>query len=418
MAILAPVLALGCGSEKNPPASGAAGNDAVGSGGKDDGDVGSGGGGRVSASSGSGGRAGDEHGGTSSGGVNSAAGNGGSMVSNNPLCPTTGPVVAASTPLPDGVEVASSETDAKLLVVSDEFAYWANDSIIRRISVADNTEEIIVDRSATDYKIKGIAIDDDNVYFTETGLGAPVDGPLAVAKAPLDGSAAPVSIANEGPEGSSSMAGLTVADGYVYYLNARTSEISRVSVDGGTPTLMLRGANPSTMVVAGGYLWFMHPITNAIDNVNLLRVAIDAVAPPEDTPPEAVNVPPGAEAVAPVFNYRATGVSADAEYIYYDDENKVMRVAIDGGTPEVLAEAPDHPGFVNPETTYVSYVVPANNGVFWDTDGSACDSVMKSSFDGATTAPFVNAVRAPSVLRVNATHLYFNAWGQILRVPL
>jgi len=288
--------------------------------------------------------------------------------------------------------------------------------VIRRISVADSTEEVIVDRSDTDFTIQGLAIDEDNVYFSESGLIRPVPA-LGVAKAPLDGSGEPTSIASEGPEATSSMGILTAADGYVYFLNNRTSEISRVSADGGDPTVLVREANPSGMVVAGGYLWFMHPRTNALDNVNLLRVPVDAEAPPEGTPSEAVNVPPGAEAVAPVYNYSPTGVSADSEYVYYDDANKVMRVRLEGGTPEIIAEAADHSGFVGAETTYVSAVVPAITAVFWDTAGS-CSPILTSAFDGSSTTNFIEAVRGPSLLAVNPTHLYFSAGGQILRAPL
>ncbi len=393
--VLASALALGCGTSSDSSGKSAEGGTGGAAGG-------------VSGGAGSGGH---------TGGTANTAGSAGALVSSNPLCPTSGPVVAGSTPLPDGVEVASTHQDARLLVVSDSFAYWANGSIIRRISVAGNAEEVIVDRSATKYTIQGIAIDDKNVYFTETGLGAAAGGPLAVAKAPLDGKGEPVSIANEGPGAASSMAGLTVADGYVYYFNLRTAEIARVSVDGGTPTVMVRGANPSKMTVAGGYLWFMHPITNN-DNSNLIRVALDAEAPPAGTAASAVNVPPGTEAVAPVFNYQPTAVSADAQYIYYDDENKVMRIPIAGGTPELIAQAPDHSGFMSQDKTYVDYIVPSASGVFWDAEGSNCGYLMKSALDGSSSAPLVNAVGFPSMLGVNATHLYFNAAGQILRVPL
>jgi hypothetical protein len=356
----------------------------------------------------------------SNGGASNGGGSAGAMASSNPLCPAKGPVVASPTPFADGVQIASSETGARFLAVSDEFVYWANNNVIRRISVADNSEEIVVDRSKTEFKIQGLGVDASNVYFTESGLGAGAAGPLGVAKAPLDGMSEPISIAKESPDAAaSSMAGLTVAGGYVYYLNLRTQEIARVSVDGGEPTIMVRTANPSTMTVAGGFLWFMHPQTNAIDNVNLLRVPVEAVAPPADTPATAVNVPPGAEAVAPVFNYQPTGVSADAEYVYYDDKNKVMRVPIAGGAPKLIAQAEDTPGFAGlTNTTYVGYIVPTKNGVYWDNDSGGCVSVMRSALDGSSTAPAVHTVMYPSHLGANATHLYFNASGQVLRIPL
>lgn len=408
--VLGSALALGCSegeqssSNNNDGGSGAVtgGSGAGGTGALGGGPAGSGG--ASGASGASGGVAGNGEGGS------------GGMVPMNPLCPASGPIVAGSTPLPDGVEVASVETDAKFLAVSDTHAYWANDKLIRRISVADNTEEVIVDRSDTDFTIQGLAIDEDNVYFSEAGLIRPVPV-LGVAKAPLDGSGEPTSIASEGPEATSSMGIITAADGYVYFFNNRTSEIARVSADGGDPTVMLREANPTTMIVAGGYLWFMHPRTNAIDNVNLLRVPVDAEAPPEGTPSEAVNVPPGAEAVAPVYNYGATGVSADADYLYYDDENKVMRVPIEGGTPEIITEAEDQSGFAGPETTYVNAIVPSTTGVLWEAGGS-CGPILESAFDGSSTTNFIEAVRSPTLLSVNRTHLYFSAGGQILRAPL
>jgi hypothetical protein len=417
--LLVSALALGCSTNESA-AKGDNGGTGAGSGGTagtsgDTAGSGAMGGAAAGASTGGSGAVGAGVGGSSG-----AGGSAGTMVSTNPLCPTSGPIVPGSMPFPGGVEVASPETDAKLLAVSDDFVYWANDNIIRRISVADNTEQVILDRSDTDFTLEGLAIDETNVYFSEAGTTPVAPGPLGVAKVPLDGQGDPVSLANEGPDATaSSMAGLTVADGYVYFLNLRTQEIARVSVDGGDATVIVREANPSTMTVAGGYLWFMHPMSNASDNVNLLRVPIDAVAPPADTPSDAVNVPPGAEAVAPVFNYHPTGVSADADYVYYDDANKVMRVPIDGGTPELVAQADDHSGFAGSETTYVGFIAPAKSGVFWDVEnGPACGSLMQSAFDGSSSTPFVSAVTSPWLLGVNSKYVYFSAAGQILRVPL
>jgi hypothetical protein len=322
-------------------------------------------------------------------------------------------------PFADGVEIVSTENDARFLAVSEQFVYWANNNVIKRFSVADNSVETVVDRSKTSFKIQGLAIDDANVYFSESGVSAVAPGPLGVAKAPLDGKSGPISLANEGPDATaSSMAAITVAAGYVYYLNLRTQEFARVSVDGGEPTILVRTVNPSTMTVAGGFLWFMHPRTNAIDNVHLLRVPIDAVAPPADTAPTATNVPPGAEVIAPVFNYQPTAVSADATHVYYDDEDKVMHVPIAGGTPEIIAQASETDGFLGKDTTYVGYIVPTKSGVFWDADSGGCVPVWKSAFDGSGTVSAVHTVNYPALLGANGTHLYFSASGQILRVPL
>ena len=430
VSVLTSTLTLGCSNSESSGhgsgGGGGAGGSAGGSGGDMAGSGVTGGAGALGGTSGMGGASamggGSGKGGSGgSGGSSAAAGaTGGAGAPSNPLCPASGPIVEGSMPLPDGVEIASMKTDAKLMAVSDDYVYWANDTTIRRISVADNTEEVVLDRSDTDFTIEGLAIDADNLYFSESGVSAGPPGPLGVAKAPLDGKGDPVSLANEGPDVyASSMAGITVADGYVYYLNLRTQEISRVSVDGGDSTLMVRTANPSTMVVAGGYLWFQHPITNASDNVNLIRVPVDAMAPPADTPPDAVNVPPGTQAVAPVFNYRPTAVAADSKSVYYDDANKVTRIPIAGGTPEVLAQAADHAGFVNPDTTYVAFIAPTKSGIFWDVEQSpACGSLMKTAVDGSSTMPLLSTVAAPWLLGANAKYLYFSAAGQILRVPL
>jgi len=404
------LLVLGCSSsdpKAKTEASGGTGNAA--------GDSGVANGGAFAASGAGGGSA--RGGASSQGGTGGTAG---ASVSSNPLCPAKGPVVKGATPFADGVEVVSTENDARFLVVSEQFVYWANNNVIKRLSVENNSVETVVDRSKTSFKIQGLAVDETNVYFSESGASAVAPGPLGVAKAPLDGKSEPISLANEGPGATaSSMAGITVAAGYVYYLNLRTQEFARVSVDGGEPTIIVRTVNPSMMTVAGGFLWFMHPRTNTIDNVHLLRVPIDAVAPPADTPSSAINVPPGAEVIAPVFNYQPTAVSADATHVYYDDENKVMQVPIAGGTPEIIAQAADTDGFVGSKnTTYVGYIVPTKSGVFWDADSGGCVPVWKSALDGSSTEVAVQTVNYPALLGANATHLYFSASGQILRVPL
>ena len=218
--ILASTLTLGCSNRESSGhgsgGGGGAGGSAGGSGGDMAGSGVTGGAGALGGTSGMGGAStmggGSGKGGSGgSGGSSAAAGAiGGAGAPSNPLCPASGPIVEGSMPLPDGVEIASTKTDAKLMAVSDDYVYWANDTTIRRISVADNTEEVVLDRSDTDFTIEGLAIDADNLYFSESGVSPGPPGPLGVAKAPLDGKGDPVSLANEAPDVyASSMAGIT-----------------------------------------------------------------------------------------------------------------------------------------------------------------------------------------------------------------
>ena len=83
----------------------------------------------------------------------------------------------------------------------------------------------------------------------------------------------------------------------------------------------------------------------------------------------------------------------------------------------IIAQADGTPGFAgSTDTTYVGYIVPTKKGVYWDNDSGG--SVMRSALDGSSTTPAVHTVIYPSQLAANATHLYFNAVGQILRIPL
>ena len=382
----------------------------------------SGGGGGPTGSGGAGGTTGG--GGTQGGGGNggSSTGSGGSVsdggvdvpiVPEEPLCPRNGPIVAGSTPLPDGVELVSSADDVEFLTVTDSYAYWANETKIFRAPVAGGGgETVVVDRTASRNHIEGIAIGDDGfVYWSDSGI----NGALGVTRAPADGSGGPTSVI-----AGNSYQHVVVADGFVYSNDLGSREIVRAPGTGGARTVLAREVFPSKMAVAAGYLWVIHPYINEISNVNLLPDPVATVAPSPDAGVAGdggINVPPGAERVTPVSNFHNDGVTADATHVFYDDDAKAMRVPIAGGTPNIVRKIPDTSDIFGTVTHYMGAVVPYAGSVYWAPESSGCEPLFKSSGDGAVHTPYVQKIFGPWLLAVNATHVYMAVRGQVLRVP-
>lgn len=372
--------------------------------------MGSGGapGGGGTPGSGGGGATGGSPGGT---GGRADAGADAPVVSEDPLCPRNGPIVAGPTPLPDGVEIVSSATDVEFLAVTDSHAYWANETKIFRSPLTGGAETVIVDRTASRNHIEGIAVAGEFVYWSDSGI----NNALGVARAPVDGSGAPTSVI-----AGNSYQHVVVADDYVYSNDLGSREIVRAPVTGGARTVLMRDVFPSKMAVAAGYLWVVHPYVNATANVNLLRIPVATVAPSPDAGvvgDGGINVPPGAERVTPVSNFHTDGVTADATHIFYDDDSKAMRVPIAGGTPNIVRKIPDTSDMFGAVTHYMGVVVPYAGSVYWAPESSGCEPLYRSSGDGMTHTPYVQKINGPWAIAVSATHVYLAVRRQVLRVP-
>ena len=330
-----------------------------------------------------------------------------------PLCPTTGRIMpgTAASPLPDGVEVVSPLNLPRALVLDDSTAFWIDKTTIHRIDLATGTDTVILDRSNVGTfdtnSMQGLALDGDTVYFGEAGISAA----YGVAKMPAAGGT-PTTIVP-----GNSMWQVTVSGGFIYYYDAGQQQIGRAPVGGGTATILVRDVNPGQLLVVGSYLYFVHPITNSLD-ANVLRVPVTAQAPTGST--DGGIVPLGTEVVAPGDHYASNGIAADSTALYFDDDNRVMKVLLAGGTATPLYQAPDHPGnFGVTDTTRIGAVLPTNGKVYWDLELGPCSDIMWSSTDGSGVGSRVHGVSGPGALFANATHLYFvsSNW-QLLRIPL
>jgi len=340
----------------------------------------------------------------------------------NPLCPSNGPIVQGSTPLPDGVEIVATVGDSNSgivnlrdMIVAGGYVYWTTETTIMRVPVTGGTPAKLLDRSSVNnVSIGWLQVDSNSntLYFTEVG-------PDQVAKMPADGSGAPTTIAKRNSPWQ-----LVLANGVVYFYDGAYGEIDRVPATGGTPTPMVLGVAPSDgMTVANGYLYFINPRSNSFD-VHLVRVPITATAPPADagtTIPDggSSSVPPPAEDVVVTDNYDTNGVVSDGTSLYWDQDNMVMKAPLGAHvTSTALATLPDHSGdFGTSDTTYVGSVVVDSGMLYWSSELS-CSDIVRAATDGSGQTPIVHQVAFPAYLAVDATHVYWLAANsQILRAP-
>jgi hypothetical protein len=246
------------------------------------------------------------------------------------LCPKGGPILLTAGALPDHVEAASDPlANAIGVTIAGGYAYWATETVIHRISLATKVDTVLLDHSSADNRISGFAVDGAALYFDESGFYQPT----GLAKMAADGSDMPVALG-----ASDEVSSVTAKDGYVYYYDGRAGGIARLPAAGGTPTVLVH-ADAVGLMVAGGYVYFVHPHANA-DNYHVFRVPIDAQAVATDMPPANGAVPlPGAEVVASVGPFGAWP-AADDTSVFWGDAGTLMKAPLAGGTPSMVATAP------------------------------------------------------------------------------
>lgn len=316
------------------------------------------------------------------------------------LCPgldkfgAYGAIVAGTTPFPDGVELLVPSGSPKVMVVTDGDLYWANDRSIHRMTLGDGVDKTILDRSSLRNTISRLAIDATNLYFTEIG-----DNGYRVAKLPLDGSTAPVTLG-----GSSSPSDIAVAGAYVYYYDANLEEIDRVPIAGGTITTLVRNVAPDSFCLANEHIYFTDQVTAT--EAALLSISVNAQA--------GSLVDGGTDGLVTLAtnNGGFSGPCFDGGNLYYMDSDKVMRMPAGGGTATVLATPQGG--------TTLAPIATSGGHLYWASASSDpnCSNITRAAMDGSAQVTIVHAIEAPWSFALNATHLFMMTGGkQILRVP-
>lgn len=361
------------------------------------------------------------------GGAGGSAGSGGSSGTFTNLCPNSGPVTG---PLPSGVAIAfdlgpTSNDDIAQLLVNDSVLLWRDSLRIARVSLSDSSTTIVLDRSSSgpDDQITAFAIDDQNVYFSDSTLGG--DTSYGLAKYPLSGTGTPTTIVNNPHIGR-----LVVSGGYIYYEDEASqaaiyqSAIVRVPTSGGTPTVILRGVlgGLQGLAVGGGYVYFMGTIgVGSYSNLYVARVPITAQVSDPDAGPvtggggaDAGVEPAGSELVA-TTGLETSGVVTDATNVYWGDEDMLMMAPLAGGSPSMLAQAGPIGGMFA-ETAVIEGIAPHGASIYWSSFG--CEALWKTTIADGTTVTVVPYVSAGTI-QVNSTHIYFTPDGaQVLSAPL
>jgi hypothetical protein len=308
------------------------------------------------------------------------------------------PIVAGAMPFPDGVELLVPSGTPRAMVVTDSELYWANKTSIHRVTLGDGVDKTILDRSTLSNSIDGLAVDATNLYFTEVGSAA-----YRVAKLPLDGSSAPVTLG-----GSNSPWYIAVAGDYVYYYDAGLVEIDRVPIAGGTITTLVRKVAPDLFALINGYIYFTDQVTATQDS--LLRISVDAQAPVLLDGGVSSGLDGGADGLVTLASNNG-GMSAFAvagDTIYYCDDVNLTKMPVAGGTPTVLLTLPS--GFTAMAT--------AGGHLYWANFSEPCADITRAAMDGSGQTTIVHAIQEPSSFALNATHLFImTGSNQILRVP-
>jgi hypothetical protein len=300
------------------------------------------------------------------------------------------------------------------IVANDAAVFVSSGTSIHRLTLADHSDTVVLDASSSSSTnpIDGIALDDTNLYFTESGIRT-----SGVGMIPLAGMATATTLfaaSNLGP--------VAVSNGYVYFeLNQPSGPpnpaIARVPVSGGAPTILINLPGfINSLLVVGGFVYFT--LSNG-SNVLILRVPVTAQAPAADAGAAAdsgadagnPNVPPGAELVVATVGAPVAGPVSDGTNLFWGDVDQQMTMPLAGGTPASIGSAPPN-GF---GSSTIEFLAAAAGVAYWSYLPS-CADIVKSFVGGAPQAALVKSVYM-SALAVNSTKAFFIAGsGQLLSV--
>ena len=326
------------------------------------------------------------------------------------LCPSSGLITESAGPLPNGVHVVSGATNelAYYAFAGDTAMYWATqDGAIHRVSLSDGSDKLLLDRTSLRNNMQGLAVDDEGLYFLESGS----NNPLGVAKMALDGSGSPTSLAT-----ARSLWDIGVGGGYVYYFDYNQQAIMRVPTKGGAATPLLRNVDPLGMWIAKGYVYFMHPHAN-VSTYHILRVSVDNVAPDNPAADGGVavatpGVPVGAEELA-TTQWSTIAPVTDDTNVYWADDGNLMYAPLAGGAAQVLATADSTSQFGSND---IDSVVPAGGSIYWSATNmfDSCHRLYVST----AVSPKSTLVQYLGGYPAAATSAYlYILSGEILRMP-
>jgi hypothetical protein len=259
-----------------------------------------------------------------------------------------------------------------------------------------------------------IAADDENVYWTTTGVSA------SILQAPVGGGGATVLVtsANAYP------ASLAVSLGQVYWADAEGDTINRVPVGGGTNVPIAGGLNePMTVLISGSEIYVAlapYGATGGIGYVPLGGGSLTSLATGQQlsNPPSiAVGSTVYWTTETDVMTYGATGatpfvtdtypyaVATDGANVYWASglsNGAILQRSAAGGATITLATNQYYPNAI---------AVDATN-VYWTTGQGGAGTVMSAPIGGAGTPVTIASNQSyPAAMALNSTHIFWVNFG-------
>ncbi|HLK39582.1 MAG TPA: hypothetical protein VKU41_22655 [Polyangiaceae bacterium] len=225
-------------------------------------------------------------------------------------------------------------------------------------------------------------------------------------------------------QGVQASAGLEVDATNAYF--AATDSIQRIPLSGGTPTVMVSGASPAGMALAGGSLIWSDgtvPMQTRILSAPLTAVGWavpgspgDGGADAESTDGSAIDAGgDGAPRPAPTILATLSGspgaFAVTGGYAYFAADATIARVPLAGGAVDVIAQGLGPTGIAaGPAVVYLG-----------DGDNEVIDQAMIGVPDGGPIGLFAQSGGTPTQLAIGngGTDLYWGDWfGGIDHCPI
>lgn len=208
--------------------------------------------------------------------------------------------------------------------VDETHVYFADRFTVKRASIATGAVERVAVGS---FFVQSLATDATHVYWVERSMAV-------VRRVPKAGGVVETIGTGNGMPGA-----LRLDATHAWWMDA-SAGIRRVPKTGGTPTTVLATTDLLTdFVVAGGFV-----IAAEWDGGRILRIPVEGGTP-------VTLASPGGD--------QTRRLAANATHVYWAGQAEVGRVAIAGGTPEVVTTSPDGDPFV------AAGIVTRGGTVYW-----------------------------------------------------